>query len=141
MTKFTEIPIRDRPFEKEITYKTSRSQGPGGQHVNKTETRVDLLFHIEESNLLSENEKRKLVKKLAYKINSDGFLIVSAQEYRSQVMNKNLVLKRFQKLLEANLKPVKKRIATRPTLASKNKRLKIKKRRGEKKALRNKPQQ
>jgi ribosome-associated protein len=132
------IPVRNRPFEKEFEFISGKSQGPGGQHVNKTETRIDLKFHVENSNLLSEEEKLLLQKKLKHKINSEGFLVISAQEYRSQLMNKNLTIKRFFSLVEQHLKKRKKRIPSRPSRASVQKRLERKKRHGEKKVRRSK---
>ena len=92
-------PLISRPFEKEYIFITARSSGPGGQHVNKTETKVELRFNIENSGLLTDNEKEILKEKLKRRINNEGYLQVFAQEYRSQIRNKQLTEKRFYKYI------------------------------------------
>lgn len=128
--------ILKRPFEKEYFFQTSRSGGPGGQHVNKTESKVELRFHVDSSELLSGPEKEKVKKKLANKINAEGFIQIFAQEYRSQLKNKELAEKRFYHNLARVLKKEKKRIPTKPPKQAKEKRLTKKKQVGEKKAWR-----
>lgn len=128
-----------REFEKEFDFYTARSSGPGGQHVNKTETKVELRFHVDNSSLLTEEEKKLIQQKLKRKINQDGYLIISAQEYRSQWRNKELTIKRFYKDISHALKRVKKRIPTRPSQQSVEKRITRKKQKGQKKELRLRP--
>ena len=129
-------PIINRPFEKEYTIHTSRSSGPGGQHVNKTETKVEIRFHIESSLLLTEEEKTILKEKLKRRISSEGFLLVFAQERRSQIMNKQLAEKRFYQYIQNALKPRKKRIPTKPSKEALEKRMTAKKIKSEKKIQR-----
>ena len=130
--------LENRPFEKEFIINTSRSGGPGGQHVNKTETRVELRFHIDSSAFLTDEEKDLLKAKQKKRINKDGFLQIFAQEYRSQKKNKELVEKRFYYYLRNALKKQRRRIATKPSKQGVEKRLRAKKKQAEKKALRSK---
>jgi ribosome-associated protein len=106
------IPFTDRPFEKEYFFNTSRSSGPGGQNVNKTETRVELRFNIDKSELLSDEEKHAIKYKLKNRINAEGFLQVVAQEHRSQFKNKQLAEQRFFELLILAVRKNKKRKPT-----------------------------
>ena len=115
MSDNSKIAIANRPFSREYFFITSRSSGPGGQHVNKTETKVELRFHVEESKLLSETEKQQIKEKLKHKINTEGFLQVFAQEYRSQKRNKELAEKRFLQYLLKALAVQKKRIPVKPS--------------------------
>lgn len=126
-------------FEHELHFSSSRSGGPGGQHVNKVNTKIELRFHIPNSTLLSEEEKEILLHKLKNKINKDGQLIIVSQEDRSQFKNKETAIEKFIKLLKEALTPVKKRRATRPTRTSKKRRLEGKKLVSEKKTQRKKP--
>lgn len=124
----------------ELHFITSRSSGPGGQNVNKVNTRVELHFHINNSKFLSDNEKNKISHKLNNRINKDGELILVSQTERSQFKNKEDVIKRFHSLIENALKPTKKRIHTRPTHASRLKRQEDKRIRSVKKMNRQKPE-
>lgn len=132
------IKLKGRNFETEFSYKTSRSSGPGGQNVNKLNTRVELRFDVTGSLLLSENEKKKIKSKLANRINSNGELLITSQSERSQLKNKHAATERFYQLLTLALQPVKKRKATRPTRSSVEKRLDKKRLMSEKKSLRRK---
>lgn len=123
---------------KEAKIVSSRSGGPGGQNVNKVNTKVTLRFKVSSSEVLNETQKRLLLKKLSSRLSTDGMLIVSSQEERSQIQNKEIVIKKFCNLVQKNLKPQKPRKATKPTKASKEKRLKEKKEVSEKKKWRGK---
>ena len=111
------------PFERELVFTSSRSSGPGGQHVNKVSTKVELRFHIPNSGLLNDEEKDILLIKLKNKINSEGELIIVSQDERSQLKNKEKTIEKFYELLQKALTPPKKRKPTKPTQASKEKRL------------------
>ena len=115
----------------EIRFQTARSGGKGGQNVNKVETMVEGYFHVAGSNLFDENQKKIITEKLAAKINSEGFLLVKSQVHRSQLANKEEVIKKMHALISAALKKVKKRVPTRPSKAAKEKRIESKKRAGE----------
>ena len=125
-----------RGFEKEILYQTSRSSGPGGQNVNKTETRVELRFDIYNSQLLSNEEKEIIYLKLKSRINSDGILIIAVQDSRSQLANKQLAEQRFLELISNALKKQKTRKASKPSASSQKRRLITKRYNSLKKELR-----
>ena len=130
--------LKDRAFEKEFEFITSRSSGKGGQHVNKTESKVELRFDVFASELLSEEEKALLVKKTGNKINSEGILRIVTQKERSQARNKQICIEKFYELLVKALKKKKKRKKTKPSLSSILKRLERKKQHSEKKQRRKK---
>ena len=131
-------PLQNRDFFNEFNFITSRSGGAGGQHVNKVSSKVELRFHIDNSSLLSPEEKEILKQKLANKINNEGFLQIVSQAERSQLLNKQLVITKFYQLLEKALTPVKRRKATKPTKASIQARLQEKKKLAGKKSERSK---
>lgn len=122
----------------EFVFQTSRSSGPGGQNVNKVNSRVELRFDIPNSALLTDGQKEMLLKKLASKLTTEGVLLVVSQEDRSQLRNKELATEKFYELFRRALKPVKRRRATRPTRASVERRIESKKQLGEKKSRRGK---
>jgi ribosome-associated protein len=124
----------------EIHYRTSRSSGPGGQHVNKIETRVELRWNLDGSSLFTEEEKRTLAEKLTGKITRDGDLRVVCQESRSQEQNKQRAFQKFIELLEKALKPDKQRKDTKPSKAVLEKRISDKKKHSEKKDRRKNPE-
>lgn len=125
-------------LHKELKFRTSRSAGSGGQHVNKVSTKVELIFNIEESAQLSEQQKRRIKKQLENRINKAGALILTESSTRSQLKNKNRVIKKFDRLLQQALMVQKKRIATKPSKGDVEKRLQSKKRHSDKKAMRKK---
>ncbi len=102
----------------ELTFQTSRSGGKGGQNVNKTETKVELRFDVEHTQLLSAEQKWLLRKKLANRINADGILVLYHQTERSQLANKEMVTRKFFRLVAQALTTLPPRKATRPTKAS-----------------------
>ncbi len=118
---------------KEVVIRTARSGGPGGQHVNKTETKVTIFFNIPDSNALSHTEKERLFLKLAPKLTKDGTLIISSSASRSQHDNKAHVFELLINTLYAALRRQKKRRPTRLSKAKKAKRADLKKRHSEKK--------
>lgn len=122
----------------EIEVKTSRSSGPGGQHVNKTESRVQLIFNIPESNILKDNEKATLLDFMKSRLTKDGAIIVASESSRSQVKNKEAAFKKLDRLLTKAFAKKKKRKPTSPSKSSNQKRLKSKKINSEKKQLRGK---
>ena len=102
-----------RNLESEFTFRTSRSSGAGGQHVNTTETKVELIFDIDKSALLKEEEKEKFATKWENRINDEGEFRISSSQHRSQLANKEHVIKKFYLMLEKALLKEKKRIATK----------------------------
>lgn len=123
----------------ELNFRTSRSSGSGGQHVNKVATRVELLFDVDASVFLTGDQKKRIRQKLRHRITKDGILLLDNSETRSQHRNKQLVIDQFDYLIREALRPEKRRKKVpRSRQAHPKKRLEQKRRRSEKKALRGK---
>ncbi len=131
--------LESRDFSREFTFSASRSGGPGGQHVNKVNTRVELRFSIIGSDLLNEDEKKLLIHKLGSKLNAEFELVIVSGSTRSQLANKQLCIKKFYAILNKAFTIDKKRIASKPSRASKEKRIEKKKLISKKKELRRPP--
>lgn len=123
-------------LETEITFKTSRSGGSGGQHVNKVSTKVELDFDIPASRILTEEQKSVLLAKLSSKLTTEGVLQIVVQTERSQLRNKKIAVEKFHELVVASFTEQKKRKATKVPKGVKEKRLLVKKRKAEIKKMR-----
>lgn len=123
----------------ELSFETARSSGPGGQHVNKTETRVTLVFPIHDSVSLSAEQKATVARRLAGRITKDGALRLSCQSHRSQKANRDEVIERFVALLREALTPRRERKPTGVPAKARRQRLEEKRRTAEKKRHRQDP--
>jgi ribosome-associated protein len=128
VTRSVELPVS------EVELRTSRSSGPGGQHAQKSETRVEAIFDVEASETLTPTQKRRVVAR------AGPVLRAVAQDERSQLRNRELALERLVEALRQALRVERRRVPTRPTAASRDRRLEEKKRRGETKRLRRAPE-
>ena len=124
MTRSVVLPLSD------VRFRTSRSSGPGGQHAQKSETRVEAVFDVESSEALTEAQKRRVLAK------AGPVLRAIAQDERSQLRNRELALERLVEQLRAALRVERKRVATRPTAAARERRLEQKRLRSQTKRLR-----
>lgn len=122
----------------EVEFAAIRAQGPGGQNVNKVASAIHLRFDITASSL-PDAVKQRLLSKQDSRVSNDGVVIIKAQNHRSQDKNRSEALARLVELIDAACQAPRKRIPTRPSRASKQKRLETKKRRGSLKKLRGKP--
>lgn len=120
----------------EITLYTSRASGPGGQHVNRTESKVELHWNLEESMVLDDAQKMLLRSRLGGRLTADGVLILTSQATRSQLKNREIVQQRFLDMVQKMLQPPKRRVRTKPGKGAVEKRLKQKKMQSEKKKRR-----
>ena len=117
----------------ELEFRASRASGPGGQHVNKSATRIEVLWDVAASPSLSDAQRRTILTKLANRIDGDGVLHVASEKHRSQLRNREAATERLQDLVRKALAPRKKRRKTAPPRSAKEKRLREKRERAEKK--------
>jgi ribosome-associated protein len=107
----------------ELQFRFSRSSGPGGQHINRSETRVELLFSVRTSPSLTDNQRQRLLQRLRTRLDNDGVVHVVSSETRSQAENRARSVSRFQALLAEALRRRTRRIPTAPSVASRERRL------------------
>ena len=117
--------------ERELVFTASRSRGPGGQHVNKVNSRMTLQFDVQASPSLTASQKIRIASSLATRMNANGVLRLDCQKHRMQSMNRSELIERFVDLISQALKPKRHRIATRISKGVKERRLDQKKRHGQ----------
>ncbi|HEY0741770.1 MAG TPA: alternative ribosome rescue aminoacyl-tRNA hydrolase ArfB [Chryseosolibacter sp.] len=132
-------PLNSTVLASELDFTTSRSSGPGGQNVNKVNTKVTLKFNVAESKILTQDEKDVLLHKLRSRLTTEGVLLLTSQDKRSQLDNKEAVLEKLNVLLKKAFEKKKPRKATKPSKAAVRKRIQSKKEHSEKKKWRQKP--
>ena len=123
----------------ELRFVATTSSGPGGQHVNRSRTRITLLFDVDASPTLTERQKRRIKSKLASRVDREGCLRVRCGRHRSQAMNREEAIRRFNALIRDALRPTRRRIATKPSARQKKRRLDDKRKRSELKRTRRAP--
>lgn len=131
--------IASRDYSAELQFQTSRSSGPGGQNVNKLETRVTLRFNPSASQTLLPDEITRLLEKWSNKLTNEGDLMISSEKHRSQLKNKEEAISLFQKELKKAFTDPKPRKKSKPSKAAIKKRLDSKKKLAEKKSMRKPP--
>lgn len=122
--------------DEEIAFTVSRSSGPGGQHVNKTSTRVTLLFDLEHSSSLTPDQVARIRERLGARVSREGILRVTSQRHRSQLANREATVERFAELLRESLTTEPPRVPTKPTRRAQERRLAEKRLRSRRKAER-----
>lgn len=122
-----------RDFSKELNFKTSRSSGAGGQHVNKVETSVTVTWKVADSEFFNERQKELISEKLKNRINLEGYLFLNVSESRTQLQNKKIAVERILELVDKALVVSKFRAKTKPTRSSVEKRIQQKKQHSDKK--------
>lgn len=123
----------------ELSFTASRSSGPGGQHVNTSDTRIQVRWNVRESTALNEAQRNRVLRVLASRLTEAGDLVLACDTYRSQRRNREDVTRRLAALLREALVPPKPRRKTKPTRASQEKRLLEKKKRADVKKRRGQP--
>lgn len=116
--------------DSELTWRFSRSSGPGGQHVNKTDTRVELIWSLADTTILTDREKELVAARLRGRL-VDGTLTIVSSEYRSQHRNREAARARLEEMVGEAAAPVKARVATKPSKASQRRRVDAKRARSE----------
>ena len=125
--------------EDELRFEFARSSGPGGQNVNKVETKVRLLFDVQSSRSLNPDQRSRVEDRLATRITKAGVLHVSSQRHRTREANRRATVERFVDLLAEALEEDEPRVRTRVPKAARKRRLESKRKKSQKKALRSRP--
>ena len=125
--------------ESELEFRATTAQGPGGQHVNRSQTRVELLWNVETSPSLDDDQRARIRDRLRTRISKDGVLRVASQRHRSQARNREATVERLVELVAGALRRRRRRKKTRPTRASQRRRVEEKRQRSDVKKLRRKP--
>ena len=116
--------------ESELAFRATRASGPGGQHVNKASTRIEILWDVAHSTVLTDAERRRVLQKLANRIDAEGRLRIAADERRSLTQNRAAAIERLETLVDQARRAPKPRRPTKPTAASRRARIEAKQRRG-----------